>query len=445
MTLMTLLKKHTVIAYLLFCCTTLVPQKIFAQTSYIPVGEAKLKKTSLGISTKSQGAASPHVALIQSTLEADYTFLDLFKIYPASQFPQTTLQKTEDLQYSLWKKTGLDYLTWLNAVPEGGSRIAVEAYVFSFASEKPIFGKRYRVDTSEVKTLARTIGDDIIQAITGKKGILNTRIAMVCSKSGKKEIYTTAFDGSDIKQITHLRSLTQGPAWSPDGKKIAFSVINRHANNIKNIDLYELSLATHQLNLLSNRTGINSGANYSPDGKELALTMSFNGNPDIYILNLETKQARAFTKSLGFDVDPKFSPDGKSIAFVSSRPGKPMLYLASLTNPNNPKRLTYAGNYNATPSWSPEGKKIAFAGWLDGHFDLFTIHVATNQIDRLTKDEGNNEDPSYSPDGNYLVFSSNRSQGKNIWIMSTDASFSKRLTFNMGECVAPQWSPYLTP
>ena len=73
----------------------------------------------------------------------------------------------------------------------------------------------------------------------------------------------------------------------------------------------------------------------------------------------------------------------------------------------------------------------------------FTITPDGGKIDRLTKDEGNNEDPNYSPDGNFLVFSSNRSQGKNVYIMGIDGGAAKRLTFGLGNCVAPKWSPFL--
>ena len=71
------------------------------------------------------------------------------------------------------------------------------------------------------------------------------------------------------------------------------------------------------------------------------------------------------------------------------------------------------------------------------------MNIDGAQIDRLTKGEGNNEDPSYSPDGSFIVFSSNRANGKNIWMMSTDGLVTKRLTFGMGNCVGSKWSPYL--
>ena len=44
-----------------------------------------------------------------------------------------------------------------------------------------------------------------------------TKIAMSCDRTGKKEIYVMDFDGSDVKQVTHHRSIAFAPAWSSDG------------------------------------------------------------------------------------------------------------------------------------------------------------------------------------------------------------------------------------
>jgi TolB protein len=74
---------------------------------------------------------------------------------------------------------------------------------------------------------------------------------------------------------------------------------------------------------------------------------------------------------------------------------------------------------------------------------LFLITADGAKIERLTKDEGNNEDPHYSPDGNFLAFTSSRSGGKNIFVMGVDGGNAQRITFGMGNCMAPKWSPYL--
>jgi TolB protein len=415
----------------------------FADSTYLKVGEAKVKKSVIALTAPlSDATRSAEAKTISKTIQDDLEFVDFFNVLPASAFPQTKIASADGVKYADWVKTGVDYNSFSN-VKSDGSHISYEFHLASIGNNQEIFAKRYTAERGELKILAHTVANDIVLNITGKKGIFLTKIAFQCDKTGKKEIYTSNFDGSDVRQVTRLRSIAMAPAWSPDGTKIAFSVYNRHSDNVKNIDLFEFNFRTGSLRPLSNRRGMNSGANYSPNGQQIAYTMSYSGNPQIYVLDLSSKDSTQMTRSVGFDVDPAFSPDGSKLAFVSTRPGKPMLYLLDVKNPSDVKRLTYAGQLNATPSWSPDGKRIAFAGWLDKHFDLFTITPDGGKIDRLTKDEGNNEDPSYSPDGNFLAFTSNRSPGKNVYIMSTEGSNVKRLTFGLGNCVAPKWSPFL--
>jgi TolB protein len=424
--------------------TLLFTSSVFAQSTYLQVGEAKTKKAVVALTP---GIAAPESATgalsqVEKTIQSDLEFIDAFRILPAAGFPQNKITASEQIKYADWAKSGTDYLSF-GSFKLDGSNAVFEFHLMNIGGNKEVLAKRYTSESSELKILGHSIANDIVNAITGKKGIFLTRIAFICDKTGKKEIFSSSFDGSDVRQVTRIRSLTMAPAWSPDGQKIAFAVYNRHSDNTKNIDLFEMNLRTGGLKLLSNRKGINSGASYSPSGDKLAYTMSYTGNPEVHVLNLETKETSQLTHSIGFDVDPAWSPDGQKLAFVSSRPGKPMLYTLDLKNPADAKRLTYAGSYNATPAWSPDGKKIAFAGWLDKRFDLFTITSDGGKIERLTKDEGNNEDPHYSPDGSFLVFSSSRSGGKNIFIMGSEGGNVKRLTFGMGECVAPKWSPYL--
>ncbi len=422
-----------------------IQSAVFAQATYIPIGNAKTKQAVITLApSDAPGAmASSYAVQILKTVEADLNFFELFKIASVSSYPQENIKDAADIKYAEWIKAGIDYMTFSSLAMDGPSKVVFTFHVVGTSAGKELMVKKYAATTHDLKIMAHTIADDLVMAVTGKRGVFKTRIAFVCEKASKKEIYTMSFDGSDIKQVTRFDSISMAPAWSPDGKKLAFSIFNRHSDNTKNIDLFELNFQSGKVSLLSNKKGINSGANYHPNGSSLAYTMSFAGTPTIYILNLETKQSSQLTKSIGFDVDPKFSPDGKQVAFTSTRAGKPMIYVLPTASPGEAKRLTYAGQYNATPSWLPDGRHIIFAGMLEGHFDLFRINLDNDQIDRLTKGEGNNEDPSVSPDGNYLVFSSNRANGKNIWVMSTDGRFAKRLTFGAGQCVAPAWSPYL--
>ena len=398
-----------------------------AQTTSMAVGEAKTKKPMVLMSTPSTTTANltAEISQMQKTIESDLSFTDQFRIAP------TTGKSTADYATSGSVKTENDHLVY-------------EFHLTQVGGGKEILAKRYTSDPEEYKTIAHSIANDIVFAITGKKGIFLTKIAFSCDRTGKKEIYTMNFDGSEVRQITKIRSIAMGAAWSPDGSKLAFSVFNRHSDGTKNIDLFDYSFRTGSMRLLSNRKGINSGASYHPNGKEAALTLSYTGNPDIYLLNIDARTTTKLTSSVGFDVDPSFSPDGSKIAFVSSRAGKPMVYTMSLANPSDVKRITFAGQYNATPNWSPDGKKIVFAGWIDSHFDIFTVTTDGAKIERFTKNEGNNEDPSFSPDGSMIAFSSNRVKNeKAIYLMNSDGTNVKRLTFGLGNCSGSKWSPYL--
>jgi TolB protein len=411
----------------LFLLLWIVPRpSALAQSTYLQVGEARAKKPGLVLvpAKPANPIDSGILDQIEKRIRADLEFTDAFRLLSSES------------------ESGVDHVGTASFSKEG-SQLQFEFRLRSTGSKSEILSKKYLGDPASPAVLAHTVANDIVFAITGKKGIFLTRIAFVCSKTGKKEIYSSSFDGSDLRQVTRLRSLAMAPAWSPDGTRIAFSVYNRHSDNTKNLDLFELNFKSGALRLLSNRKGINSGAAYSPTGDRVAFTMSHTGNPEIHVMDTSNRESSQLTRSIGFDVDPAWSPDGKQLAFVSSRPGKPMLYTMDVSRPADAKRLTYAGSYNATPSWSPDGKTIAFAGWLEGRFDLFTITSDGGKIERLTKDEGNNEDPHYSPDGNFIVFSSSRSGGKNIFVMSSSGGNVKRLTMGMGECVAPKWSPFL--
>ena len=424
------------VALLTASIVPLTPISARAENPYIQVGTAKTKKTVIAL-PEIRGSAG---AKISEIILNDLTFMDLFKFLGASAFvePKSAGIAIGSFKFSDWAGLGAEILV-KGQVAQEGANFVLEGYVYDVPGAKQILGKRFVAAATDLKTLAHTFANNIVTALTGLPGIFLTKIAMGCDKTGKNEIYIMNFDGSDVKQITRHRSLAFAPAWSPDGAKIAYSLMTKHKNNVKNMDLWEFDFASETVRLLSNRKGINSGAAYSPDGTKIALTMSFLGNPDVFTLDPHSNTVSRITKSFGEDVDPAWSPDGRQMVFVSSRSGRPMVYRMNADG-TSPQRLTFAGVYNATPSWSPTNNKLVFAGWLDKHFDIFLMNPDGTNIERLTKNQGNNEDPFFSPDGSFVVFSSNRTGQKNVYAMNVDGTFVKRLTYGMGNCVTPKWS-----
>ena len=435
---------------ILFCLLLGIPSFAFAvQKPYISVGAAQTKKTVLAFpKIKTSSAVLTKASeVLSETIQHDLEFMDLFKFLDSNAFIEPSESDgitLNSFKFQDWTRIGAEFLIKSQLLPSSDKKLTYEVHVFDTIGAKEIFSKKYLSSLDQIKPLAHTFSNDLVHSLTGLPGIFLTKIAMSCDGSGKKEIYMMDFDGSNVKQITRHRSISFAPSWSHDGKKLAYSVYNRHEKNIKNIDLFEFDFDSQSIRLLSNKKGINSGASYSPDGKTLALTLSYSGTPSIYKYDLKTRATTLLTKSLAFDVDPSWSADGSKIAFVSSRTGVPMIY-SMKSDGSETQRLTYAGRYNATPSWSPQNNKIAFAGWIDKAFDVFVMNPDGTHIERLTKNQGSNEDPYFSPDGNFIVFSSNRTGQKNIYVMNVDGSFVKRLTYGLGNCVSPKWSPPSLP
>lgn len=154
---------------------------------------------------------------------------------------------------------------------------------------------------------------------------------------------------------------------------------------------------------------------YSPDGKKIAFVSKRDGNPEIYVMNAETSGTPTRLTNnpadagmaTGFsDSQPTFSPDGKKIAYVSGYD----IWVMSATDGTGKTNLTPtaqgATNFQeADPAFSPDGKQIAY----ERQGDIYRMNAdGTGQID-ITKRLRTTNDPSFSPDGTKLALSA-RSQ-----------------------------------
>ncbi len=409
----------------------------------IAVGQPRLKKSILAY-PPIQAPSDPegNLRTVRDVTMEDLAFSGLFDFLNPAAFVEDyskagvtpgTFKMTD------WSSIGAEFLLKGHGSVQGKT-VSLELYLYATASGRQLFAKRYRSTPDSLRKLAHTISNDVMFALTGKRGPFTSKIAFVSDRTGKKEIYVMDYDGFNPIKVTRNFSHSMAPAWSPDGDKIVFTAITKNSHNVRNHNLFIYQLSTGKISMLSNKAGINSGAVYSPDGKKLALTMSFVGNPEIFLMDPRTKVAQRITHSYGLDVDPAWSPDGTQMAFVSDRSGRPMVYKMN-ANGSNVTRLTFAGDYNATPSWSPNGDKLAFAGWDKSKFDIFIMSPDGTNMERLTKDMGNNEDPNFAPDGYFIVYSSNRTGKKNLYITNVDNTVHRRITSDFGNCEAPRWGP----
>ncbi len=344
-----------------------------------------------------------------------------------------------DLDYSLYftivsDTFSLHYADNQAVVLKGSASDTSLAIILEdFQSREPIMRKTYGL-SGELRRKAHQISNDIIEMLTGEKGIALTRIAFSYYTAASKELAMVDYDGYNFTVLTRNGKYNIFPTWAPDGNRLLFSTFGTDR-----LILYLFDLAKREIKVIAAYDGLNFAPCWSPDGTKIAMSLSKDGDSEIYVMDIENRRMNRLTYTRAIDTSPSFSPNGREIAFVSDRSGNPQIYIMD-TNGGNVRRLTYHGSYNTSPAWSPRGDLIVYVSReADNSQQIYITDPNDFAPVRLTY-SGNNEEPSWSPDGLHIVFSSNRSGRYELYTMNWDGSRLRRLTSGL-TANAPDWSP----
>lgn len=302
-----------------------------------------------------------------------------------------------------------------------------------FVSNATIFKRRYGAQSESIISIAYTVADDIIFALTGRRGIADTRLAFVAGNKGESHLYIMNLDGSDLHRLTSQPSIVMSPSWAPDGTRLAF-VSYMQGNS----DLYVVDISNMATTRFASFPGLNATPSWSPDGKSIAVTLSKDGNPDIYLIPVDGSSIKRITFYSGIDCSPSWGPNGMEIAFTSDRTGSPQIFITDIEGVSI-RRITFNGGYNTSPSWSPQGDLIAFVSRIDGRFQICTVDPFGVDV-RVLTDAGNNEDPCWSSDGMHIAYSSTVDGKTGIYIMKRDGSNKKLIYGTLPKPRNPAWA-----
>jgi len=370
-------------------------------------------------------------------LTNDLRISGLFEVIDNPLFVSPIVESEGNVKvdFNQWRLLGVQVLVKADYSLTEGKKLTIRCRLYDLLREEQVLGKAYGGDQNFLRRIIHRFSDEIVLKLTGEKGMAQTKIVFVSDVSGHKEVYTIDFDGHNLERLTGNRSIALSPAWSPDGKRIAYTSYREG-----NPDLYFMSPDGSYQVAASTFPGLNATPDWSPDGSRIALALSKDGNAEIYTFKVDGTDFRRLTRHQSSDWSPSWSPDGGKIAFSSDRTGTPEIYIMNKDGGDD-RQLTHQGSYNDSPAWSPKGDLIAFASRQKGLFDIWVIGSDGSNAQALTSNSGNNESPFWSPDGRYIVFSSNRGGRRDIYIMNSDGSNQRRLTFLGGNNYCPSWSP----
>jgi TolB protein len=409
------------------------------QYEYIDISNPFLRKIPLAVplfknengTGEAKRLSGSSAELLASSLE----FTGYFKLLDREAFlfdPGKDGVLTPQINFANWTVIGAELLI-TGLFQEVNGNITMELRLFDTFKARRIIGKKYTGKKADLRRMVHRFCSEVIKYLTGHRGVFGSKIAFVSTGSGNKEIYTCDFDGYSPQQVTRNRSINLSPAWSSDGRHLAYTSYKKGKPDIFIINLAEMQEKS------INKKGLNITPAWMPGKFELAATLSFSGDQEIYLLTGSGKVIKRLTNIRGIDLSPTWSPDGKKLAFVSNRSGSPQIYVQDLTS-GKVRRLTYEGNYNTQPNWSPRGDKIVFSSVVDGRRNIVVMDLDGQDPLQLTHEAGDNEAPSWSPDGSLIAFSSNREGPFRIYVMTAFGTDQRRLLVMKGEQTNPKWS-----
>ena len=295
-----------------------------------------------------------------------------------------------------------------------GSDYQLHALLYGMPGRNLIADRAYHANDVQLRRAIHQLSDDVVFALSGEKGIAQTQIAYAQQTGSGREVFVADYDGYGARQVTHDRNLDFSPAFSPDGRSLAYSSMRGRGFAICLMDL-----ATGKDRVLAGYPGSSLSPAFSPDGQLLAFASSKDGNHEIYAVRLDGTGLVRLTHNPGIDVQPTWSPNGRQLAFCSDRAGSPQIYVMD-GDGSNVRRLTSDEARNESPSWSPRGSLLAFMTRQGNGYDVCATQVTGGTVYNLTQGRGSNESPHWAPDGRHLLMVSSRDGPARLYILNTD-------------------------
>jgi TolB protein len=380
-----------------------------------------------------EGALAPGITPI---VRADLERSGLFR---ALELPPlgSALTEASGVNYAEWRSRLADALVLGSVATRPDGRFEVRFKLFDVVKGQDLSGVAFTLTPGQARATAHRIADYVYEKLTGEKGVFSTRIAYVVKRGTRFELQIADADGANEETALASFEPIISPAWSPDGKRIAYVSFEN-----KKPVVYSHSLLEGRRQVVANFKGSNSAPAWAPDGRSLVVSLSRDGGSQLFAINADGSGARRLTVSGGIDTEPFFTPDGQWLYFTSDRGGSPQIYRMPATG-GEAQRVTFDGSYNVSPRVSPDGRMLAYIARSNtGKFQVATLDLTTRQVQILT-DSDRDESPSFAPNGRMILLATVIGGRGVLSAVSADGRVKQRLSVSAGDVREPAWGPFI--
>jgi Tol biopolymer transport system component len=270
-------------------------------------------------------------------------------------------------------------------------------------------------------------------------------------EGGRGSIVVTSALGGAERKISETPNCCSTLSWSPDGKWLAGAEGDSNDPTVSKLVLIRVDTGDKRYV----KSGIpgrirEDGPAFSPSGRALAFSASYindSGTP-IYVLRLAEDMTPAnpairLTNPVSIDNQPVWTPDGREIVYASGLGWRGTLWRIRADGRGQPRQLAFAPLGSAQPSISLQAGRLAYT-ISSQYVNIWRrpVGVSTQPPSKVAASTRDDFSPAYSPDGTRLVFSSTRTGFDEIWSANADASNAQQLTrFGRGVSGSPKFAP----
>lgn len=376
---------------------------------------------------------------VSGVIRADLEASGRFEPIPVEDMRQNPTSR-RDVDFDDWRRLGVEAVVIGTVEQTGPDEFTIQYHLFDPYGQEELDSFRLPATRNMLRRETHRIADRIYEELTGIKGVFATRVAYVSARevngSDVYRLVVADYDGENEYPMLESPDPLMSPAWSPDGRRIAYVSFEDDRSSI-----FVQTLRTQNRIRVSSEPGINGAPSFSPDGRKLVVTLGgVDGNLDIYTIDLRTRERTRLTTHRGIDTEGTWSPDGQFIYFTSDRSGGPQIYRIPASG-GNPERVTFEGSYNARPRLSPDGEILAMIHNYNGNFRIAMMDLDSRNLIVLSTG-AQDESPSFAPNSEIIIYATRYVGDGVLETVSVDGQIRSRRASGSGDIREPVWSPF---